>query len=87
MNNLLHADIFFFVSTIGFIVCFILFIILVVYLIQIARSVSAIAKKVERDVDTIGDTAKEFVLDLQNNSLFSLFFRKRKKYTKRELSD
>jgi len=87
MNNLLHADIFFFVSTIGFIVCFILFIILAVYLIQIARSVSAIAKKVERDVDTIGDTAKEFVLDLQNNSLFSLFFRKRKKYTKRELSD
>lgn len=87
MNNLLHADLFFFISSIGFIVCFILCIILGVYLIQIARSVSAIAKKVEQDVETIGDTAKELVLDLQESSLFSLLFRKKKKYTKKGLSD
>jgi len=87
MNNVIHADIFFFISSIGFVVCFILFIIIAVYLIAIFRNVAAITKKVERDVETIGDTAKELVLDLQNSSLFSLLFRKRKKYTKRELSD
>jgi len=82
MNNVIHADIFFFISSIGFVVLFIMLVIIGVYMIQLSRTVVRISKKVEQDIDTIGDTAKDLVLDLKENSIFSLLFRKRKKYTK-----
>ena len=87
MQTLEHANTFFLISSIGFVALFLVLLVLGIYLIGIFKSVSRITKKVERDIDTIGDTAKEFVVDLQNSSLFSLLFRKRKKYTKKGLSD
>lgn len=84
---MIQADIFFFISSIAFIIFILLLTIAGVYFIQIVRNVAAITKKVERDIDTIGDTAKELVMDLQNSSIFSLLFGKRKKYNKKELSD
>lgn len=87
MTTLQQADIFFFISSIGFIVLFVILLVLGLYLIRISRNISRITEHVERDIETIGDTAKEFVLDLQQSSLFSLLFRKRKKYTKSKLSE
>lgn len=87
MTTLQQADIFFFISSIGFIVLFVIALVLGLYLIRIFKSVSRITEQVERDIDTIGDTAKDFVFDLRESPVFSLFFRKRKKYTKSKLSE
>lgn len=87
METLQNANTFFLISSIGFVVLFVLLVTLGVYLIRVVATVARITEKVEKDIDTIGDTAREFVLDLQHSSLFSLLFRKRKKYTKKELSD
>ena len=87
MQTLEHANTFFLISSVGFTVLFLVLLVLGVYLIGIFKTVLRITKKVERDIDTIGDTAKEFVMDLQESSLFSLLFRKRKKYTKKGLSE
>lgn len=87
MQTLEHANTFFLISSVGFVALFLVLLVLGIYLIGIFKTVSRIAEKVERDVDTIGDTAKEFVLDLQESSFFSLLFRKRKKYNKKGLSE
>ena len=85
MESIQNANIFFLISSIGFVALFVILAAVGIYLIRIFKTVARITEKVERDIDTIGDTAREFVLDLQHSSLFSLLFRKRKKYTKKEL--
>lgn len=82
MQSIAQANTFFFVSSIGFTILFIIVLIAGIYLVKILHTVARISKRVEKDIDTIGDTAKDFVLDLQQSSLFGFLFRKRKKYTK-----
>ncbi len=87
MENLVHADIFFFISSIGFIILGILSIILMVRIITITRSFSRIIKKVEKDIETIGDTTKEMIEEMHDSSLFRLLFNGRKKKTKKVKQD
>lgn len=79
MNTLAHADTFFFISSIGFIFIFLLIAISLIYLIRLFKSIQRIATKIEKDIDTIGDTAKEFVLQLWDSTVFSWLFGKRRK--------
>jgi uncharacterized membrane protein len=80
MNTLLHADIFFFIATIGFVVIFILVMIALIYLILLFKTIHRISLKIEKDIDTIGDTAKNFIMQLWESTIFSwLFGKKRKK--------
>ena len=78
MSSIPHADIFFFVSTIGFIIIFALFAIGLIYLISLFKSILRISKIIERDIDTIGDTAKDFINQLWQSTLFSWIFGKKK---------
>ncbi len=79
MNAIPHADIFFFVATIGFIIIFILVAIGLIYLIALLRSIMHISLKIEKDIENIGDTAKEFVARLWESALFSWMFGKKRK--------
>jgi uncharacterized protein YoxC len=79
MNSLPHANLFFLVSTIGFVIVVILLVIGLVYLIQLFKSVLRITKKIEKDIDNIGDTTKDFIAQLWNSTIFSMIFGKRKK--------
>lgn len=79
MNTLAHADTFFLIASIGFIVIFILFAIGLIYLIKLLKSVARISAKIERDIENIGDTAKDFVMQLWDSTVFSWIFGKRKK--------
>ena len=53
MDTLIHADIFFFVTTIAVVVFTIAITVLVVYLVQIARSVQKIADAVNDEVSLV----------------------------------
>lgn len=79
MNSLPHADVFFLVSTIGFIVIFILIAIGLIYIISLLKRINRISKKIEKDIDNIGDTAKDFIMQLWDSAIFSWIFGKKKK--------
>lgn len=79
MNTLAHADTFFFVATIGFIVIFALLAICLIYLIRLFKSVHRISTKIEKDIDNIGDTTKELIMQLWDSAVFSWLFGKRRK--------
>lgn len=87
MASLIHADIFFFISTIGFVIFGIMFIILLYKIIKIADTLSRITKKVENGIDTIGDTTKEVIEDMKDSLLFRFLFKGRKKKTKKVKQD
>jgi hypothetical protein len=82
MNSIPHADIFFFVATIGFIVIFALFAVALMYLISLFKSILKITKIIEKDIETIGDTTKEFIMQLWDNPIFSWLFASKKKKRK-----
>lgn len=53
MNTLIHADIFFFITTIAVILVTILFILLLAYGVKIARTVSSIATTIKEESENV----------------------------------
>jgi hypothetical protein len=47
-------------------------------------SVARISTKIEKDIDNIGDTAKDFVMQLWDSTIFSFIFGKKRKSKKIE---
>lgn len=83
MENLIHADVFFFISSIGFIIIGIFVIIIMIKIINIMTIFSRIIKKVEKDINTIGDVTKEIVEEMRSSLLYRLLFSGRKKIHKK----
>lgn len=84
MNTLIHADIFFFISSIGFIVLTILLTIILVKIIQLVNRVDRISKKIENGMNTVTDDVKDLIEDLKDSPIFRFMFGilKRKKKIK-----
>ena len=70
----MNSDIFFFISSIGFIILGILAAILLVYLIRAVRSFVHISEKIESSIETIGDTTMELIDDMRDNVFFKMLF-------------
>ena len=83
MNTLLQSEIFFFISSIGFIFLWILIAILLFYLIKIAKIFSRITSKLEREIDNIGEVAKKTIKGLKESAILSFFFKEKKKKNKK----
>lgn len=86
MNTLLQSQQqvqgFFFISSIGFIFLWILMAIFLFYLIRATSIFSNILKKIEKDVDHIGDTTKEMIEEVRDSIIFNFLFKKKKKNRK-----
>jgi len=82
MNALLQSQVFFFISSVGFVLLWIFVAVLLFYLIRITRSFSRIMDKIEDNINKIGDTTKEMLEDLRDSTLFNFFLRKRRKSRK-----
>ena len=76
-NN--QMQIFFIISSVGFVLVWILIAILLYYLIRLVRTSSRVMGKIEKDIDTIGDTTRELLEDLRDSTILKFFFRKKKK--------
>ena len=85
MNALEQSQIFFFISSIGFVVLGLLVGILLFYLIRVSHTFSRIIDKAEEDINNIGDTTKEILAEIRDNNLFQFlakFFKKKRKSKK-----
>jgi uncharacterized protein YoxC len=79
MNVFLQSQVFFFISSIGFVVLGILAAIFLFYLIRATKILSKIMDKVEKDVENIGDTTKEMLGEMKDSAIFNFLFRRKKK--------
>jgi hypothetical protein len=77
-NTLLHADIFFFISSIGFVVLFALLAVLLGYSISFMKTMNRLGRKVEEDAGVITDEARMFISDIRDSTLYRFLFRKKR---------
>ncbi len=83
MTTLMQSEIFFFISSIGFIVLGVLVAVILVFVLRAFRSFSRILEKAEKDIDAIGDTTKEMLEDMRESSVFQFLFRHKRKQKSR----
>ncbi len=77
MESIIHADIFFFITTIAVIAFTVIFGICGIYLIQAFRNFRDISRKLKRGVDNIEENLEEAYHDLEESAIFRFIFGKR----------
>jgi uncharacterized protein YoxC len=82
MSNLAQSQIFFFISSVGFVFLWVLVAIFLLYLIRATSAFSKIMDKMEKDIESVGDTTKEILEDVKDSIVFNFLFRKKKKHRK-----
>lgn len=82
MDTLIESQIFFFISSIGFIILGIISLIILFYILRITRSFNRILKKLEKNIDSIGDSTKEILEEVRDSSIFHFLFKKKRKSKK-----
>jgi uncharacterized protein YoxC len=79
MDTFSQTQVFFFISSLGFILLWIFIAIFLFYLIRVTSSLSRIMEKFEKDINNIGDTTKELLNDMRDNAIFNFLFGKKKR--------
>lgn len=82
MNALEQSQIFFFISSIGFVILGVLATALLVYVIRATNTFNRIMDKLEKDIEKIGDTTKEVIDDMRDSAVFNFLFRKKRRTRK-----
>ncbi len=70
----MQADIFFFISSVGFILIGGLAIIILIRIIRILGAINRISDMIERNAGIIGDEAKEVLLDVRQSRVYTMLF-------------
>ena len=74
-----QSEVFFAVSSVGFVVLWILVAIFLIYLIRMVRTFSRIIKKIEENIDDISDTTKDMFRDMRDSIVFRFLFGKKRR--------
>ncbi len=82
MESIINSNIFFFISSLGFISLWILSAILLYYLIRAARSFYRIMEGIENNINKVGDVTKEMLQDIRDSFWFRFLVRKKRKTPK-----
>ena len=82
MDTYSQSQVFFFISSIGFLILWFLTAVFLFYLIRAAGAFSRIMEKFEKDINHIGDTTKELLNEMRDNPIFNFFLGKKKKSKK-----
>ncbi|MFZ2149844.1 MAG: hypothetical protein WAV15_01660 [Minisyncoccia bacterium] len=78
MGTLSQSEIFFLISSISFVVLWILVGILLYYLIRVTKTFSRIIDNIEKDVNRVGDITKEMFEEMKDSVAWNFLFRKKK---------
>ncbi len=81
-ETLIQTQVFFFISSIGFIVLWILALFFMYYLIRSMYIFSKIMQKIDKDIEQVGEISSEMISDIRDSSVFNFFFRKKKRHRK-----
>ena len=79
MDAILQSQVFFFISSIGFVFLWILATIFLFYLIRATHIFSRILEQIEKDIDNLGDTTKEMLEEVRDSTVFNFLFKKKRK--------
>ncbi|MFZ1019534.1 MAG: DUF948 domain-containing protein [Minisyncoccia bacterium] len=82
MDTASQSQVFFFISSIGFVFLWLLVAIFLFYLIRAMNTFSRIMDKVEKDMNNISDTTKDLFEDMRNSLIFNFLFGKKKRSKK-----
>lgn len=82
MATLMQSQIFFFISSVGFIILGILTTIILIYILRSVNTVSRILKKAEKDIDSVGDITKEIINNVRESYVFRFLFKGKRKVKK-----
>jgi len=77
MNTLSPAEIFFIISSVGFVLLWTFLAVLILYIIRAVRTFNRITDKLEKSIDDIGDTTKELIEDVQDSAVFRFLFKRK----------
>lgn len=80
MTTIMQSQIFFFISSIGFVILGTLAVIVLIYILRALNSFSKILKKAEKDINSIGDTTKEMLEEIKDSSVFQFLFKSKRKH-------
>ncbi len=79
MGNLAYSELFFLISSIGFIIVFAVIIYLLYFLIKAVKTFNNLVDKLDGEIDNIGDTAKDLVDDIRHSFLYKMAFNPKKR--------
>lgn len=82
MNTLLQSQVFFFISSLGFVVLWIFTGVFLYYLIRATKTFGRIIEKAEDDINEVGDTTKEMFEEIKDSAVFNFLFKKKKRNKK-----
>ena len=77
-----QTQVFFFISSVGFVVLWIFVAIFLFYLIRVTNTLSRILDKAEKDINNLGETTKEIIEEIKDNKIFNFLFGKKRKSRK-----
>jgi hypothetical protein len=84
-SSLIHADIFFVISSIGFCITFILLAVALGYVIHFLRVMTSLGRKIEEDAGVITEEARAFIVELKESALFRFLFGKKRTSSRKKL--
>lgn len=82
MDTQAQTQVFFFISSVGFVVLWIFTAIFLFYLIRVTNTLSRILDKAEKDINDLGETTKEIIEEIRDNKIFNFLFGKKRKSRK-----
>ena len=75
MESIIHADIFFFVASIGFVLVALVICVAAMYIIRILREVEFIVRRVREGLDHVSEEAERIVHDVAEDGIPSALSR------------
>lgn len=78
METLIHADIFFFITSFAVIFVTVGLIVTFIYIIRAARKVELYADKIGREMKETGNEVRDMTSEIRESFLFNLLFKKKR---------
>jgi uncharacterized protein YoxC len=82
MTTIMQSQIFFFISSVGFIILGILVGVVLIYLLRAINLFSKTLEKLEKNIDSVGDITKEMLEEIEDSNVFRFLFKKKRKHKK-----
>lgn len=86
MDTLLHADVFFFITSVAVILITTMLVICLIYFVQILKNLRDISNTFKKGTDAVSGSVESFIKLIINNKFFQMFFGKKNTRTKRKAS-